>query len=1342
MTLFNLLRLFVAFNMSETMPMPSRLVDKLGSADKYAKKLALGTDSTSPALGENVEVPILKASSAEFSPIKGGIRVECDNQGMFSSVSTPSLTLKGESQAVPSLQFGHCIEKDNSKEHSLTPRGLQKPDMMTSLSAEKQPRVTREEVMSLNSLVIGSGKQGAKGTGASRVRSAGALLKSTERNISNGGNLQAVRSKGLFVQQTSLLRSQSGHPHASTEQVNSASVLSKPSDQAEDFTQKSDIRQERKQESEAPAAGREPLALAQRLTRPSLTEAPASQQQQRAAALAKVNGRVQSKEPLQLASTQFVHSDDSLRSPSSDQTTQLESAMVMPKSLSQQLPVGGLGTSLGLNLMEQPLTKAKATRPPPNLSRKERLKVRNSFSETFPKARGADEDEAKVLGSSLSGAGLSESTSYTLVQPTTGAITAKRRDSGSKDGLTAISASRAGNTEGLSAELSKEVVAVGALASIALRTSPPSLDGRERVSPVPAYTSAAPRPVIIPALNPQQSLQAMPSMYSHIYAAPTSARDTTEISGSDSASDSTKSNAANDAQRDSQKARENDRVIMQRLQEAKALDRNKRMAPPGAIMHKFSLWGNVQKAHSTEAATEDAAVNPVDTSAIETSAVGVISVGIASKAMGVGNTPPRVFVAPAPLDLDKTPQMRHGRKQHTGSAQPSVTQIIPLNRKLFEEGINDSEQKTEDIVMDTEPDVHNVEGRLQKVNEMRSAAQNGSKTTLQGTDIRSSGTRIVEDALMSTPPGNVPAVDAPVSGRSRSGSDLVANAGGSGGRGRVASALRHVVDNAKSQQLEDSPKKIVVLPTRLVPVQTPLQDLGEIPEEGLAQSVLTGEISASGSEVMDGVLTARSDRTTGTDVAGEVGEAGMDLEEYLMLEPDEHQADAQFTSLSTPVAQPIQALLPSTGIVGNASSNAEHGAALIDAHVPAGSRAEVVSPTLSDLSYGSEEVAREGVRPTAPRPSGAIVQIPMLQTSELQKADSTKVHSPLRWKRGALIGEGTFGKVYKGMNERTGELLAVKQLSLMDGSSEDVASLQKEISVMWHLDHSNIVRYLGTARSDRFLFIVLEYVSGGSIANMLQQFGPFIEKLIRRFTLHILSGVDYLHGRGIVHRDIKGANVLVSNDGVAKLADFGCSKQLAGMCTASLEESMKAIRGSVPWMAPEVIKQSGYGRPSDIWSVGATVIEMGTGKAPWPEFTNNLAALFHVATSKAPPVPPAHFSNSCAAFLNRCMQIEPSERATAAELLASDAFVVCTSPTSLTAGPLGFRSPTKPDAITVASAVSVVGTSPSEEILQKVKIAYENSIAVSELLYPDEALDAPLSVASSIVLNVEHVLKT
>ena len=128
--------------------------------------------------------------------------------------------------------------------------------------------------------------------------------------------------------------------------------------------------------------------------------------------------------------------------------------------------------------------------------------------------------------------------------------------------------------------------------------------------------------------------------------------------------------------------------------------------------------------------------------------------------------------------------------------------------------------------------------------------------------------------------------------------------------------------------------------------------------------------------------------------------------------------------------------------------------------------------------------------------------------------------------------------------------------------------------------------------------------------------------------------------------------MLISDRGIAKLADFGCSKQLDGMRTASLEESLHRITGSIPWMAPEVIRQTGAGRRSDVWSVGATIIEMATGKHPWPDFHNNLAALFHIATSgKTPPVPPS-LPPAAQDFLARCFCLDPAERDSASELLA------------------------------------------------------------------------------------------
>jgi len=264
---------------------------------------------------------------------------------------------------------------------------------------------------------------------------------------------------------------------------------------------------------------------------------------------------------------------------------------------------------------------------------------------------------------------------------------------------------------------------------------------------------------------------------------------------------------------------------------------------------------------------------------------------------------------------------------------------------------------------------------------------------------------------------------------------------------------------------------------------------------------------------------------------------------------------------------------------------------------------------------------------------------------------------PMHWRRGEQLGEGTFGKVYLALNERNGELFACKRIGLApDAGAAELHELESEIRLLKTIDHKHVVRYLGTElrRSEGLMYLFLEYVPGGSIASMLAQFGVFSEVLIRIYVTQILRGVRYLHDRKIVHRDIKGGNVLVNDSGVAKLADFGCSKQLQGMRTGTLEQSLQAIQGSVPWMAPEVIKQSGHGRGADVWSVGATVIEMATAKHPWPKFSNNLTALFQIATSTEPPPCPDSLSPAAKAFIDRCLQIDPKDRATAKELLADD----------------------------------------------------------------------------------------
>ncbi|KAF9610434.1 hypothetical protein IFM89_022345 [Coptis chinensis] len=202
-----------------------------------------------------------------------------------------------------------------------------------------------------------------------------------------------------------------------------------------------------------------------------------------------------------------------------------------------------------------------------------------------------------------------------------------------------------------------------------------------------------------------------------------------------------------------------------------------------------------------------------------------------------------------------------------------------------------------------------------------------------------------------------------------------------------------------------------------------------------------------------------------------------------------------------------------------------------------------------------------------------------------------------KWKKGKLLGRGTFGHVYVGFNR------------------------------------------------EKIHYQFLEYVTGGSIHKLLQEYGPFGEPVIQNYTRQILLGLAYLHGRNTVHRDIKGANILVGPDGEIKLADFGMAKHVTS------HTSILSFKGSPYWMAPEVIMNiSGYSLAVDIWSLGCTILEMATSKPPWSQF-EGVAAIFKIGNSKDIPEIPDHLSNDAKRFLKLCLQRDPSARPTAAQLL-------------------------------------------------------------------------------------------
>lgn len=254
------------------------------------------------------------------------------------------------------------------------------------------------------------------------------------------------------------------------------------------------------------------------------------------------------------------------------------------------------------------------------------------------------------------------------------------------------------------------------------------------------------------------------------------------------------------------------------------------------------------------------------------------------------------------------------------------------------------------------------------------------------------------------------------------------------------------------------------------------------------------------------------------------------------------------------------------------------------------------------------------------------------------------------WRKGGLLGMGTFAQVYLALNLRTGSLMAVKQVPIAEDQEvgKEVSSLSHEVNLLRDLEHPNIVAVLGIERTPRMLNLFLEYVSGGSIHHLIKKFGPLPEPVVENYARQILSGLVYLHGRDIVHRDLKGGNCLIQPNGTLKLADFGTAKHI--MASTGVD-AVGSLKGTVFWMAPELIRQQAVTTRSDIWSFGCTVIEMLTGYPPFSHM-EQMPALYHIATIKSAPPYPQGVSQGCRSFLDCCFQLDPEKRSTAAELLA------------------------------------------------------------------------------------------
>lgn len=241
------------------------------------------------------------------------------------------------------------------------------------------------------------------------------------------------------------------------------------------------------------------------------------------------------------------------------------------------------------------------------------------------------------------------------------------------------------------------------------------------------------------------------------------------------------------------------------------------------------------------------------------------------------------------------------------------------------------------------------------------------------------------------------------------------------------------------------------------------------------------------------------------------------------------------------------------------------------------------------------------------------------------------------------LGEGSYGSVYKALHKESGQVLAIKQVPV----DTDLQEIIKEISIMQQCDSPYVVKYYGSYFKNTDLWIVMEYCGAGSVSDIMRlRKKTLTEDEIATIVSDTLKGLEYLHLRRKIHRDIKAGNILLNSEGHAKLADFG----VAGQLTDTMVKRNTVI-GTPFWMAPEVIQEIGYDCVADIWSLGITALEMAEGKPPYGDI-HPMRAIFMIPTKPPPSFrEPDKWSSEFIDFVSVCLIKNPKERATASNLL-------------------------------------------------------------------------------------------
>lgn len=354
------------------------------------------------------------------------------------------------------------------------------------------------------------------------------------------------------------------------------------------------------------------------------------------------------------------------------------------------------------------------------------------------------------------------------------------------------------------------------------------------------------------------------------------------------------------------------------------------------------------------------------------------------------------------------------------------------------------------------------------------------------------------------------------------------------------------------------------------------------------------------------------------------------------------------------------------------------------------------------------------------------VKLSLTPAQKMGKAQGLRTKNALEnFKFYEKIGRGAHADVYRGRNLRTNQVVAIKQIPL--DKEHDLRVLMGEIDLLKILKHENIVKYHGFVKTLDSLNVFLEFCAGGSLRQLYKKMGHgFSESKLVHYVKSILQGLNYLHEQGVVHRDVKAANVLLTESGEVKLADFGVATKVATL--------HNTVVGTPNWMAPEtVLGGEGICTASDVWSLGATIIELFTTNPPYHEL-NPMATLHAIGTDDHPPLP-SGFSPLAKDFLLECFQKQPTLRVSAQSLLRHRWMMEAESASS-TKVPLSPRDAVKNGLKRSScdfSSPKSLGSEPSSPI----KVRYTRGELLNKFAERDEEMDFIKSSNASLSLKLQ-----